>query len=125
FLLSALLVIVGLLIRLKVEESKDFEEAKAQQKTVKAPLLVAITKAPVLVALGIAASIMGIAGAYFNNTFLLSWTTGELGMDRQLILNILLGAAILQFIWQPIAALIAERIGATRVMVLGLVLQIL
>lgn len=122
FLLSALLVIVGLVIRMKVEESQDFVEAKKQQKTVKAPILVALGKAPVLVALGVAASILGIAGAYFNNTFLLAWTTGELSMDRQLILNILLGLAVLQFIWQPIAALIAERIGATRVMVLGLVL---
>ena len=125
FLLSAVLVIVGLVIRIKVEESKDFVEAKKQQKTVKAPILVALTKAPVLVALGVAASIMGIAMAYFNNTFLLAWTTGELGMDRQLILNILLISAVLQFIWQPIAALIAERLGATRVMVGGLILTVL
>ena len=125
FLLSAVLVIVGLVIRMKVEESHDFVEAKAQRRTVKAPILVALTKAPALVALGIAASIMGIAMAYFNNTFLLAWTTGELGMERQVILNVLLGVAILQFLWQPIAALIAERIGATRVMVLGLVLTVL
>ncbi|HIY66475.1 MAG TPA: MHS family MFS transporter [Candidatus Agrococcus pullicola] len=125
FLLSAVLVIVGLVIRIKVEESKDFVEAKKQQKTVKAPILVALTKAPVLVALGVAASIMGIAMAYFNNTFLLAWTTGELGMDRQVILNILLGTAVLQFVWQPIAALIAERVGATRVMVIGLLLTVL
>ncbi|WP_348788811.1 hypothetical protein [Leifsonia sp. NPDC080035] len=42
-------------------------------------------------------------------------------MDRQLILNILLGLAIMQFVWQPIAALIAERLSATIVMLGGLV----
>ncbi|SFS12094.1 Sugar transporter [Agrococcus baldri] len=122
FLLSAVLVIVGLVIRMKVEESQDFVEAKQQQRTVKAPVLVALATAPGLVALGIAASIIGISLAYFTNTFLLAWTTGELAIDRQVMLNILLGMAILQFIWQPIAALIAERVGATRVMVGGLVL---
>lgn len=125
FLVSALLVIVGLVIRLKVEESVDFETAKAAKTVVKAPIAEVFRTAPAIVFLGIAASIMGISLAYFTNTFLLSWTTGSLGIERQTMLNVLLGMAVLQFIWQPIAALIAERIGSVRVMVWGLVLAVL
>ena len=44
-------------------------------------------------------------------------------MDRQVILNILLFISVLQFIWQPIAAKIAEHIGGVRVMILGLLLS--
>lgn len=124
FLLSAVLVIVGLVIRMRVEESQDFIDTKAQRRVVRAPILEALSTAPTLVIFGVMASIIGISVAYFTNTFLLAWTTGELGIDRQLMLNILLGAAILQFIWQPIAALIAERFGLVRVMVVGLVVTL-
>ncbi|WP_243228817.1 MFS transporter [Microbacterium sp. CIAB417] len=124
FLLSAVLVIVGLVIRVKVEESPDFVVAKQTQQTVSAPVLVAIRTAPVLIGLGVLASVMGISNAYFSNTFLLAWTTGSLGIDRQLMLNILLGMAVLQFIWQPIAAKIAERFGIARVMLAGLLLSV-
>ncbi|MFF5792359.1 MFS transporter [Paeniglutamicibacter sp. NPDC012692] len=124
FLLSAALVIVGLIIRIKVEESADFEAAKAANAVVKAPIAEVFRVAPSIVVLGIVASIMGISLAYFTNTFLLSWTTGSLGLERQTMLNVLLGMAVLQFIWQPIAALIAEKIGATKVMILGLLLTV-
>ncbi|WP_336644852.1 MFS transporter [Microbacterium sp. USHLN186] len=124
FLLSAILVVVGLIIRVKVEESPDFVAAKQKQEVVSAPVLVALRTAPVLIGLGVLASVMGISTAYFSNTFLLAWTTGTLGIERQLMLNILLGMAVLQFIWQPIAAKIAERLGISRVMIGGLVLSI-
>ncbi|CAH0222962.1 Inner membrane metabolite transport protein YhjE [Microbacterium oxydans] len=125
FLMSAVLVIIGLVIRVKVEESPDFVAAKASKEVVSAPVLVALRTAPVLIGLGVLASVMGISNAYFSNTFLLAWTTGPLGIDRQLMLNILLGMAVLQFIWQPIAAKIAERLGIARVMLGGLVLSVL
>ncbi|WP_334148394.1 MFS transporter [Microbacterium sp.] len=125
FLMSAVLVIIGLVIRVKVEESPDFVAAKASKEVVSAPVLVALRTAPVLIGLGVLASVMGISNAYFSNTFLLAWTTGPLGIDRQLMLNILLGMAVLQFIWQPIAAKIAERQGIARVMLAGLLLSVI
>ncbi|QCY48365.1 MULTISPECIES: MFS transporter [Glutamicibacter] len=130
FLFSALLVIVGLIIRSKVEESADFTASRAQHEVVKVPVIEVFKKAPGYVWLGVAASVLGIAIAFFNNTFLLSWTTtavdaGGMGMDRQVILNILLIMSVLQFLWQPIAAKIAERIGGVPVMLWGLVLNLL
>lgn len=125
FLLSAVLVLVGLLIRLKVEESITFTQAHEEHQVVRIPLVEAFRNAPSIIWLGVAASITGISMAYFTNTFLLAWTTTELGISRQTMLNILLGTAILQFIWQPLAALIAEHIGAAKVMVGGLALNIL
>jgi MFS family permease len=122
FLLSAVLVIVGLVIRMKVEESQDFIETRESHAVVKTPLVEVFRIAPGIVFLGIAASIMGISLAYFTNTFLLAWTTGTLGINRQAMLNVLLGMAILQFAWQPIAAVLAEKIGTTKIMLWGLAL---
>ena len=124
FLFSAVLLVVALLIRLKVEESADFETAKAEKAVVKVPLFEVFRKSQSLVWLGIAASMMGISVAFFNNTFVLAWTTTELDMPRKTVLNILLVLAVVQFIWQPMAARLAERFGALQVMVGGLILNI-
>ncbi|MGW0737395.1 MFS transporter [Streptomyces sp. NPDC002851] len=125
FLFSAVLVVVGLLIRRNLEESLDFQAAKARQEVVRAPVVEVFRSSSPLVLLGAASSIIGISAAFFNNTFLLAWTTEDLGLDRQHILNILLLMAVLQFVWQPFAASLAERYGALRVMVSGLVVNLL
>lgn len=125
FLASAVLVLVALFIRLGVEESKDFEEVAARNETPSVPVVEALRTSPGIIVAGVLASITGIAFAYFTNTFLLAWTTGPLQMNRSVILNVLLIIAIVQFIWQPIAALIAERIGARTVMVGGLFLSVI
>ncbi|MEU6970987.1 MFS transporter [Kitasatospora aureofaciens] len=117
FLLSALLVVVGLVIRLKVEESEDFERVKESGDVVKLPVVEVLRTAWRTVLLGLGASVMGISAAYFTNTFVLAWTTHELHIGRQTMLYVLLAVAVVQFVWQPIGALISERVGETRFMV--------
>ncbi|MFI2410247.1 MFS transporter [Streptomyces sp. NPDC018947] len=124
FLLSGLLVVVGLVIRLKVEESDDFERVKESGDVVKLPVAEVLRTAWRTVLLGIGASVMGISAAYFTNTFVLSWTTNELHMSRQTMLYILLGISVVQFLWQPFAALISERVGETRFMVCSLLTNV-
>ena len=125
FLFSAILVIVALLIRSRVEESQEFTEVKAQGQTPKVPVLETFNVAGLLVFFGVLASIVGIASAYFNNTFMLSWTTGILGMDRTVILNLILLAAIVQFVWQPVAAKLSEKFGIRSILIWGLVLTLI
>lgn len=120
FLLSGLLVIVGLVIRLKVEESGEFERVKEAGDVVKLPVAEVLRTAWRTVLLGIGASIMGISAAYFTNTFVLSWTTNELHMNRQTMLYVMLAVSVVQFAWQPLAALISEQVGEARFMVCSL-----
>jgi MFS family permease len=124
FLVSIVLVVVGLVIRLKVEESIEFVESKKSQRTVDWPVLEVVRIAPKTIALGFLASATAISMAYFLNTFLLSWTTTTLGIERQTMLNVLLAAAVVQFFAQPTAAYLATKIGAHRVMVAGLTLTL-
>ncbi|GEB49179.1 MFS transporter [Streptomyces cacaoi] len=124
FLLSGLLVVVGLLIRLKVEEPDDFERVKDRGEVAKLPVVEVLRTAWRVVLLGLGASIMGISAAYFTNTFVLSWTTNDLHMARQTMLYVLLGTSALQFLWQPFAALISERVGEMRFMVCSLLANV-
>ncbi|HEY3682139.1 MAG TPA: MFS transporter [Streptosporangiaceae bacterium] len=121
FLLSAALVIVGLVIRLRVEESPEFAGLKERAEVVRLPVAEVLRTAWPAVLLGVGASAMGIASAYFTNTFVLSWTTTDLGVHRQTMLNVLLATSVVQFMWQPIAALIAERVGSVRFITVSLV----
>jgi MFS family permease len=122
FLASALLLVVGLAIRLGVSESPEFlaDKALAEDQRAKAvvkeqaPVIEVLKTSwrPLLLCIG--ANTLGIAGVYFTNTFMIAYSTQQLGLPRSLILECLFFVAIIQFCIQPLAAWIAEKIGATR-----------
>jgi len=120
FLASALLLVVGLAIRLGVNESPEFLEDKALAEKARAikkdqaPVIEVLRTAwrPLLLCIG--ANTLGIAGVYFTNTFMIAYSTQQLGLPRSLILECLFFVAIIQFCVQPLAAWVAENVGATR-----------
>ena len=114
FLVSAVLLVVGIMIRLGVNESPEFEKLKDQRRTLKLPVAEVFRSAWGLVLLCIGANTIGIAGVYFTNTFMIAYTTQYVGITRSLILDCLFAVAIIQFLVQPLAAWLAERIGGAR-----------
>ncbi|HVK91927.1 MAG TPA: MFS transporter [Mycoplana sp.] len=121
FLFSALMLVIGFAIRIGVKESPDFvaeqqrrlKEAKATQP----PLWEVLRGSPLLLITAVCANVLGIAGFYFTNTFMIAYTTTYLGMDRALILNCLLLVSIMQFIITPLSAYVAERVGVHRFLI--------
>lgn len=125
FLASFGLLIVGYLVRRSVNESPEFLESKAEAEQNKlegkpqiAPFKELFTKMPRIVLLAIGANVLGIAGFYFVNTFMLSYTTSYLEMDRKLILNVLLVVSFVQFFSQPLSALIGEKFDSYKFLLL-------
>jgi len=122
FLASALLLLVGLAIRLGVNESPEFLASRVQAQKARrqeqAPVLEVLRTAwrPLLLCIG--ANTLGIAGVYFTNTFMISYTTQQLHLERSLILECLFFVAIIQFCVQPLAAWLSEKLGATRFLAL-------
>ncbi|WJF91688.1 MFS transporter [Paraburkholderia bonniea] len=114
FLASAVLLIVGVLIRMGVNESPEFKQVQEANRTVKLPVAEVLRSSWGLVLLCIGANTIGIAGVYFTNTFMIAYTTQYVGISRSLILDCLFMVAIIQFLVQPLAALLAERIGGAR-----------
>ncbi|SAL79203.1 major facilitator transporter [Caballeronia peredens] len=114
FLASAVLLIVGIVIRLGVNESPEFERVKESNRTAKLPIAEVVKSSWGLVLLCIGANTIGIAGVYFTNTFMIAYTTQYVGVTRSLILDCLFAVAIIQFVAQPIAAWLAERMGGAR-----------
>ncbi len=124
FLFSAVLLAVGFVIRLSVNESPDFLEEKQARdekqklaqhaKPARAPLAQVLTGAPKLLAMAVGANVLGIAGFYFTSTFMIAYTTQYVGLNRAVILDCLLVVSIMQFFITPVAAYIASRVGNLR-----------
>ncbi|MGD6747391.1 MFS transporter [Streptomyces sp. BH106] len=109
FLASAVLVLVGLLVRLKVAESPAMAKLIEKKEVVKLPLTEVLRSHPGLIALGIGACTIGLSATYFKSTFALSWATSSLDFDRSTFLTIILVANITQVIVQPFGAVLATK----------------
>jgi MFS family permease len=114
FLASVLLLVVGLLIRLGVSESPEFEKLRAAKRVAKVPVIEVVQTAWRRVLLAIAANALGIAGFYFTSTFMIAFTTQYLGLSKALVLDCLLIVTVCQFCLLPVAARLAETVGESR-----------
>ena len=117
FIISAVLVILGMIIRLKLEESDEMKAVLARKKVVKLPLAEVLRKHWVLVLLGAGALPLAQV-TYFKNTFALSWATKELGYDRGTFLAAIAIALVVQFIVQPFGAVLVSKIDMRKAMCL-------
>ena len=87
FLASALLIAVGMWIRLTVAESPIFQEALDAKSAAKMPVLDALKTYPKEIALAAGSFVATNATFYVGSVWLISYATTELGYDRTTILN--------------------------------------
>ncbi|WP_233188918.1 MFS transporter [Subtercola sp. Z020] len=122
FLLSAVLVIVGLVIRLRIIESPEFQEVKEAGKQSKLPILDAIRKHPLNILLAIGSCLAPFVNFYLFATFILTYGTVTLGLDRGAVLAIVAVAGAIEVGTIPLAASLSDRIGRRKVFLTGAVL---
>ena len=113
FLLSAVLVIIGMVIRLKLEESADMQRARAQAHREAA--LRDVVRDHWVVVLLAAGTLPVINVTYFRSTFALSWATG-LGYAQGTFLGILSISLVVQFLMQPVGAWFVSKVDMRRAM---------
>lgn len=118
FLVSVVLLFVGLFIRLGVGESPDFEKSRAAGPA-PAPIREVLATALTPLALAAGANAFAIGSVYLFNTFMITYTTQYLGLPRATILDALLVAACVQLVMTPVGARIAELIRNERLFLQG------
>lgn len=119
FLLAFPLLGIALYIRLKVEESPIFRELVALEARAKVPVLDLFRRAGGRLAVAVAAAMLGVGGFYLMTTFVVSYGTSTLGVDRGLMVNATLIAAAVQIVVTVFAGRFAERFGPGRMTVVG------
>ncbi|GAA3799975.1 MFS transporter [Streptomyces chiangmaiensis] len=123
FLLSAVLVMVGLYIRISVSESPVFEQAQEEQRRSgqqqRLPLIEAFRRhwREVLIAMG--ARFAENISYYVFTAFVLTYLTGHLGLSKTTGLNAVLIASAIQFAVIPLWGLLSDRIGRRPVYLIG------
>jgi len=111
FIASAVLVIVGLYIRLKLHETPAFQKVLDKQKEVNIPFKEVLTKHTGKLVLGTIAAICTFVVFYLTTVFALNWGTTKLGYARGEFLELQLFATLCFAAFIPLSAILAEKFG--------------
>jgi metabolite-proton symporter len=109
FLASAVLVLLGLYVRLTITETPVFREALRRRERVNVPMLIVFKKHGGTLVLGILISLTAFVIFYLMTVFALSWGTSALGYSREQFLIIQLFGILFFALTIPIAARLAEH----------------
>jgi MFS transporter, MHS family, shikimate and dehydroshikimate transport protein len=111
FLLSALLVGVGLFIRLRIAETPAFNRVQESGTAVSLPVLEAIRSHPRNILLAMGARLAENGVFYLYSVFVLVYVTEQLKLPRALVLNGVLLATACELIAIPAFGALSDRIG--------------
>lgn len=122
FLLSIILIAVGLWIRLGIEESPTFQRMIAENRIEKAPALTVIRQYPREIILSALARMGEQAPFYIFTAFVFSYGVGTLKLSRDLLLVAVMAGSVLSLVTVPLAGHLSDVFGRRRIYMLGAVL---
>ncbi|WP_020577444.1 MFS transporter [Actinopolymorpha alba] len=125
FLLSAVLVVIGLWIRLSLTESAVFQEAQAEFERRRIqrrlPAVDVVRKYPREVLSAMGARFVENVCYYIFTAFVLTYVTDTVGLDRQVALNAVLVASAVHFVVIPLYGALSDRVGRRPLYLIGAV----
>jgi len=121
FLLSIVMVAVGLYIRLGILETPVFRRIVAEERVERAPALEVIKRQPKQVILAALARTAEQAPAYIYLAFVFAYGTQVLHQPRDFLLTALITAGLFSFVTIPLAGHLSDRFGRKRIYLIGTV----
>jgi metabolite-proton symporter len=119
FLLSIVLVGVGLFIRLKIAETPAFRRVKESRTESRMPVVEVLRSHPKNVALATGMH-LGVTVTYFLYTvFVISYATTTLGVSRPAILGGVVLANLVMFALLPVCGALSDRVGRRPMYLVG------
>lgn len=119
FLLSFLLVAVGLFVRLKISETPVFAKVMASQEASKAPALEVFKRHPRELLLGAGGMIVAYGLFYTATTYCLSYATQNLGVPRNTMLGLSMVACLFLAAGTWLAATRSDARGRRKLILAG------
>jgi metabolite-proton symporter len=118
FLASALLVLVGLFVRLRITETPAFQKVLENNERVKVPVVTVFRDHGRMLFLGTIIALATFVLFYLMTVFALSWGTTALGYSRPRFLLLQLFAVLFFALTIPLSAVLADRYGRRATMIL-------
>jgi len=119
FLASAVLVMVGLWVRLRIQETPVFRAAIANHERVRLPLWSVLKAQPRELLIATVGAVATFVLFYLMTVFTLSWGTSHLGFTREQFLLMQLLGVVFFALTIPLSAVLADRYGRRRILLLA------
>lgn len=120
FLVAGPIGLIGLYLRLKIQETPEFEAVKEAAKAAAHPPIVrtfTLGRRPLIVLF--LWSVLNAVGFYLLSGYMITYSTEELGLSRPEALLAYIGALVVFAIACPLAGMLADRWGRKRVAVIS------
>jgi MFS family permease len=121
FLLSIVMVGIGLWIRLGILETPVFQRVLAEERVMRAPSLEVFKRQPKEVILTAFARMAEQGPGYVYTAYIFSYGTAVLAQSRDFLLAALIVCTALAFLWVPVAGHLSDRFGRRRFYLFGAV----
>ena len=121
FLMSIVMVGIGLWIRLGILETPVFRRIIEQHQVERAPVLEVFKRQPGTIVLTALLRLAEQSPGYIFNAFIFTYGTQVLGASRNLLLTGLITATALGFMWVTVAGALSDRIGRRQMYIIGCV----
>lgn len=117
FLASAVLVFVGLWVRLSIHETPAFQRTLDAGARVKLPMAAVLRRHPGALVAGTFGAMATFVLFYLMTVFALSWGTSALGYTRETFLELQMLGVLAFAATIPLSAIAADRLGQRRVLI--------
>lgn len=124
FLLSALLVIVGLFIRLRIDESPVFAQIRETKAAESRPVIEVIRNYPGIVVKGVCAKLIEACTFAMFTVIVLAYGKAN-NLDATILMDSMIVAVLLEIIAIPAMGGLSDRIGRKPVYIAGALLQVI
>lgn len=111
FLLSIVLVAVGLYVRIRVAETPVFRRAIEAREAARVPFVEVVRRHPKELVLTTGAMVVLFGTFYIFSTFAPSYETGELGLSQSTTLYITMASIVFMALTIPVSARLSDRTG--------------
>jgi metabolite-proton symporter len=121
FLVSIVLVGVGLVIRMRLLETPSFRRVQASGAVAQQPVLEVILRHPRALLLAMGTRIAENGSFYVYSVFVLVYATEHVGMHRTTVLNGIMLGALVELAAIPAFGMLSDRVGRRPVYLFGAV----